>query len=137
MARPPSVQPTDGELEILNILWDAGPAGLGAIRKALNRRRAVAATTVATMLKLMGEKGLVERGDGPRGYVWSAKVSRTSARTGLLGKLLDLVFDGSAQRLVAHMLEEGKLSDQDREAIRRMLDTGVATSMAKKGGSQP
>jgi predicted transcriptional regulator len=89
------------------------------------------------MLKLMREKGLVERGDGPRGYIWSAKVSRESARTGLLGKLLDLVFDGSAQRLIAHVLEEDKLSDQDREAIRRMLDTTVPTRTVKKKGSQP
>ena len=68
MARPPSTQPTDGELEILNILWDAGPLDLGAVRTALKRKRPVAPTTVATMLKLMRQKGLVERSDGPRQY---------------------------------------------------------------------
>lgn len=133
MARPPSVQPTDGELEILNVLWDVGPAELGTIRKALNEKRTVAATTVATMLKLMQAKGLVDRVDGPRGYVWSPKVSRKAARAGLLGRLLDLAFDGSAQRLVAHMLEEQKLSDQDREAIRRMLDSQQPKRPSKGG----
>ena len=52
MARPPSKQPADGELEILKILWETGPAGLGQIHTVLQERRGVATTTVATMLKM-------------------------------------------------------------------------------------
>lgn len=137
MARPPSTQPTDGELEILNVLWDAGPADLGTIRAALQQKRPVATTTIATMLKLMREKGLVERADGPRGYLWSAKVTRKAARAGLIGKLVDLAFDGSARGLVAHMLEAGKLSARDREEIRRLLDEGGRKTRAKKGETGP
>jgi predicted transcriptional regulator len=122
MARPPNAQPTDGELEILQVLWDAGPAEFGQIRAALWQRRPVAPTTVATMLRVMLAKGLVTRSRGLRGYLWTAKVSRVAATSGLLRKLLDRVFHGSAQRLVAHLLEEGGLSDQDRRAIRRLLD---------------
>lgn len=122
MARPPSKQPTDGELQILNILWDSGPAPLGKVCGALRRQRDVAKTTVATMLKVMLEKGLVKRAEGPRGYLWSAKVSRKTATSGMLRKLLDGVFEGSARRMVAHLLEEGKLSAKDREEIQRMLD---------------
>ena len=87
MARPPSKQPTDGELEILKILWEAGPAGLGQIHTVLQERRGVAITTVATMLKMMLAKELVERGDGPRGYLWKARVSRKATVSGLIGKL--------------------------------------------------
>ena len=57
MARPASDQPTDGELEILNILWEIGPAELRLIHAALNARRKVATTTVATMLGVMLDKG--------------------------------------------------------------------------------
>ena len=122
MARPPSRQPTDGELEILHVLWDSDPATLGQVCTALREARPVATTTVATMLKVMLDKGLVKRRHGPRGYLWSARVSRKAATTGLLRKLLDGVFEGSAQRLVAHLLEEGRLSDRDRQQIRRLLD---------------
>jgi predicted transcriptional regulator len=123
MARPGSSQPTDGELEILQVLWDEGPAELGTICAALRRRRPVATTTVATMLKVMLAKKLVKRTDGERGYLWSARVSRQAAASGLLGKLLDRLFHGSAGRLVAHLLEDGQLSDQDRDEIRRLLDS--------------
>jgi BlaI family transcriptional regulator, penicillinase repressor len=121
MARRASTQPTDGELEILKIIWGIGPAELGQICAALRERRPVAATTVATMLKVMMTKGLVKRYPGARGSVWSAKISQRAATAGLLRKLLDRLFDGSARRLVVHLLEEGRLSEQDCQEIRRML----------------
>jgi predicted transcriptional regulator len=121
MARPPSTQPTDGELEILKILWESGPAGLGQIHGTLASGRPVAVTTVATMLKMMLAKELVKRHPGPRGFLWSARVSRQAAVSGLLAKLLEHVFDGSARRLVAHLIEEGDLDDRERGEILELL----------------
>src|SRR5262245_12801821 len=123
MARTASTQPTDGELEILNVLWELGPSELGQVRAALQQKRPVAASTVATMLKVMCTKGLVERSEASRGSLWSARATREATRTGLLRKLVEHAFGGSAHRLVAHMLEEGTLSDKDREAIRRLLES--------------
>jgi predicted transcriptional regulator len=122
MARPPSTHPTDGELELLQVLWQTGPAGLGKICAALRRQRPIATTTVATMLKVMLDKNLVRRKRTAQGYLWSAKASRQNTATGMVRKLVDLVFDGSAQRLVAHLLESGELSDQERRELRRLID---------------
>jgi BlaI family transcriptional regulator, penicillinase repressor len=137
MARPPSKQPTDGELEILKVLWETGPAGLGQIHAVLEERRGVATTTVATMLKMMLAKELVQREDGPRGYLWTAGVSRKAAVSGLLGKLVQHVFDGSARRLVAHLIEEGELDDRERDEILEILksqkDKDKKPSPKKKG----
>ncbi len=135
MARPPSTQPTDAELEILKVLWEQGPAGLGQIHGQIHRCRQVALTTIATTLKTMLAKGLVARSDGPRGYVWSAVVSRESTTTGLLGKLVQHVFDGSARRLVAHLIQEGTLDDRDREEIRALLEA-CSGAPAVKGGDR-
>ncbi|MHC5538312.1 BlaI/MecI/CopY family transcriptional regulator [Singulisphaera rosea] len=132
MARPPSTQPTDGELELLKILWETGPAGLGQVHAMLQERRGVAITTVATMLKMMLAKDLVRREDGPRGYLWSASVSRQKAVSGLVGKLLNLVFDGSARRLVAHMIDQGQIDDEEREEILKLL-----RSRAEAGEKDP
>lgn len=122
MARPPSAHPTDAELEILKVLWDAGPSELGQVAAALNRERAVATTTVATMLKVMTQKGWVERADGPKGYRWSAKVGREQTTGGLLRRLMDRAFDGSAGRLVARLIEDRALSDRDRSEILGLLE---------------
>lgn len=124
MARPPSAHPTDAELDILKVLWDAGPCELGRIVSALNRQRSVASTTVATTLKVMMQKGWVERAQGPRGYQWSARVSRQQTTSGLLRRLVDRVFDGSAGRLVARLVEDGAIDPREREEIRRLLEAG-------------
>ncbi len=123
MARPVSKQPTDGELEILKILWETGPVGLGRVHATLHEKRGVALTTVATMLKMMLAKDLVGREEGPRGHLWSARISRQAAVTSLIGKLVQHVFDGSARRLVAHLIEDGQLDDRDREEIVELLKT--------------
>ena len=86
------------------------------------------------MLKVMQEKGLVGRaeGDNARASVWSARVSKAAAGTTMLGRLMDLVFDGSARSLVAHMVESGKLSEDDRAEIRRLLDAGTSAAAERR-----
>jgi BlaI family penicillinase repressor len=126
MARPPSTQPTDAELEILKVLWERGPTGLGQVHALIQEQRPVALTTTATTLKTMLSKGLVERASGPRGYRWKAVASRGATVTGLLGKLVEHVFDGSARRLVAHLIEAGTLDDRDRAEIRALLEKPAA-----------
>ncbi len=126
MARPPSEHPTDAELEILKVLWAEGPCELGRVCSGLRKLRPVANTTVATMLKVMLEKGLVDRSQGPKGYLWTARVSRSATTTGLLRRLVDRVFDGSAGRLVANLLDSEELSERDRDEIRSLLDEAEA-----------
>ena len=122
MARPSSSQPTEGELEILRHLWDAeGPLELGALCALLRQEKEVATTTVATMLKVMLDKGLVKRAKGSKAWLWSAKVSRSATAGQMLTRLVDKVFDGSAQLLVSQLLDTGKLSDEDRRQLLAML----------------
>ena len=122
MARPSSTQPTEGELEILRHLWDAGrPLELGTLCSLLRHDKEVATTTVATMLKVMLDKGLVKRAKGPKAWLWSAKATRSATAGQMLTRLVDKVFDGSAQQLVSQLLDSGKLSDEDRRQIVAML----------------
>jgi BlaI family transcriptional regulator, penicillinase repressor len=134
MARTPSAHPTDGELELLQILWHAGPCGLGQICNALRLQRPIATTTVATMLAVMLEKDLVRRKKTSQGYLWSAKTTRHAAASNMIRKLVDSVFDGSAQRLVAHLLESSQISPRDREELRQLIDP--ETKSDKNRGSR-
>ena len=123
MPRRTSKQPTEGELEILRVLWKGGPCELGAVCAELRAHREVATTTVATMLKVMLDKGLVKRAQGARSYLWSARVTPEATRKKLLRNLLSAAFDGSARGLVTHLIEEGELSAEDRDEILRMLES--------------
>ena len=122
MARKPSKEPTDAELRILHCLWDGGPMRLSEIAAELAREGdALANTTIATMLKVMSEKKLVRRAQRGGNVVWKAAVTREKASSGSVDRLLDRLFEGSASKLVAHLLSGGQITAQDRAEIDRLL----------------
>lgn len=122
MPRPASEHPTDGELEILRVLWAHGPTSLSTLCETLREQREVATTTVATMLRVMSEKGLVRRQGSGRGAQWSAAVTQKKTAKNMVGKLVDHVFDGSANLLAAHLIEGGQLSSQQLDELRNLID---------------
>jgi|HubBroStandDraft_5_1064220.scaffolds.fasta_scaffold378796_2 BlaI family penicillinase repressor len=124
MPRPASSEPTTGELEILQILWDAGPLALSQLCEKIRAQRPVATTTVATMLTVMLKKQLVRRARVARGSLWSARLSRKSTANGMLSGLLDRLFHGSAKTLVAHLIEDGRLTAGQRREILDLLRNG-------------
>ncbi len=136
MARPPSQHPTDGELEILHVLWKRGPSPLAAVCESLRDQRDVAITTVATMLRVMLDKGLVRRKRSGRGHHWSATVTQDAAARSMVGKLVDRIFDGSTGRLVAHIVEGGQLSGAELTELRALIDSNTKTVARKAAKTQ-
>lgn len=137
MARPASKHPTDGELEILRILWANGSSTLSEVCDALRETRDVATTTVATMLKVMLDKKLVKRkaaaaNQEQRGYQWSAATTQEKTAGSMVGKLVDGVFDGSASRLVAHLVETERLTAQDLAELEKLVDAKRRPSGSKE-----
>jgi predicted transcriptional regulator len=128
MSRSASPHPTDAELELLQILWKKGSAGLGQVYDAIQQTRPVAKTTVATTLNVMLKKRLVRRSQTPRGYAWSARIDRHAAAQGIIRKLVGRVFEGSASRLVAHLVEAGELTESERQEIRNLLGPSSLTN---------
>jgi BlaI family penicillinase repressor len=134
MPRPASLHPTDGELEILRVLWASGPSSLSALCEELRKEREVAATTAATMLRVMSDKKLVKRTGSGRGATWAAAVSQQKTERGMVRRMVDRVFDGAADRLVAHLVEGGQLTPQQLGDLRRMIDSQQdnATTTARR-----
>jgi BlaI family penicillinase repressor len=132
MARYASKHPTDVELQILRVLWERGPSSLGDVCEALRRERDVATTTVATMLRVMLDKGLIQRKPAGRGHLWSATVTQTAAARSMVGKLVDGVFNGSASRLVAHLVEAGQLSAEELDELRQLIESS-SNKVSRKG----
>lgn len=121
MARPVSKHPTELELEILKVLWQAGPSAVREVREALRPRRPLAYTSVMTMMNIMVDKGyLARQKDGGR-YVYRPLVSRKATLGGMLRDLVERVFNGSAKAVVANLLEEGQLELQEIDELRTLL----------------
>lgn len=121
MARSTSEQPTEGELNILRVLWRHGLVRLSVLCEALAAERRLAPSTVATMLKIMQRKGQVKRVVDRDGIRWQAVLSQAEAGRGLLANLVERVFEGSAHKVVLHLLDDGQLTAEHQEQIRKLL----------------
>ena len=120
--RPAARRPTDGELEILQVLWSRGPSSVREVCAELNERREVGYTTVLKLMQIMLEKGLVVRDEGVRPQVWSPARSRRETQRQLLGDIVDRVFSGSPGNLILQALSSRKSTAEERRRIRELLD---------------
>jgi len=122
MPRPRPTQPTAVELQILRILWEEGPSPVREIHKRLNSDKGTSYSTTVKMLAVMLEKNLVKRDEASQPHVYRAARSRESTGRGMLGELIDRVYDGSAMSLVMQALSSTKATKDELREARRLLD---------------
>jgi predicted transcriptional regulator len=121
MARPKSVTPTPGELEILRILWNKHPLSVREVMEALQARPTRAYTSVMSLLNVMADKGLVSRQPQGRAFVYAPRAGRKRTVGRLLRDLLGRAFEGSAGLMVIHLLEEANPTPTELAEIRRCI----------------
>jgi len=121
-------RPTEGELELLSILWERGSATVRELYEAVNTKRDVVYTGVLKLLQIMTEKGLVERDERERAHVYRAAISQADTELRFLRELSARFFAGSAAQLALRALEMETASETELDAIRKLI--------AKKGVAQ-
>ena len=114
-------KPTEGELQLLGILWERGQATVRELFEEVNAKRPVVYTGVLKLLQIMTEKGLVLRDERERAHVYRAAVSQADTERRLLRELSERFFAGSAAQLALRALEMEKSSDEELEAIRKLI----------------
>ncbi len=121
MPRWPSAQPTEVELEILQVLWEHGPCPLGEIHEAVAARSERAYSTTRKMIQVMCEKGLVTSDDSARPQRYSAAKSKEDTQLGLLQDLADRAFGGSTRKLVMSLVSAERLTVEEVRAMQRLV----------------
>jgi predicted transcriptional regulator len=107
------------ELEILEFLWKMGESSVRELQEAIPVESRPAYTTVQTIVQRLEQKGAVRRTRKVgNALMFEAVVSRRSAYRRMIDELLAL-FGGSAQPLVAHLLDTGKLTLEDLKALEK------------------
>jgi predicted transcriptional regulator len=115
-------RPTNGELEILGVLWRRGPSSVRAVHEELSRNRNAGYTTVLKLMQIMADKGLVTRDTGNRAHVYSPAVEQSEARRSLTEDLVTRLFEGSAAQLAMQALGSKKANPEELAEIRQLLD---------------
>jgi predicted transcriptional regulator len=109
-------KPTEGELELLRVLWSKGSATVREVHEEVTRHRPLGYTTA-----LKAEKGLVQRTESGKAHLYRATVSQRETQSQMLRDLSDRLFSGSAAQLAMHALSMQPASAQELEEVRKML----------------
>ncbi|MEK6396829.1 MAG: BlaI/MecI/CopY family transcriptional regulator [Terriglobus sp.] len=119
-------KPTEGELELLTILWERGEATVRDVFEAVNERRPVVYTGVQKLMQIMLDKGLVERDASERAHVYRAAVAKDDTERRFMRELSDRFFAGSAAQLALRALEMEPASEDDLREIRKLIATKLS-----------
>ena len=112
------------ELEIMNVLWEAGPSNVQTVQARL-KTRDLAYTTVQTMLNVLHRKGRVKRQLKERAYLYRPVLSRQKAAASAVAEMLDRFFGGSADSLVLNLVETRQLTPEKLAEIQKLLGRPV------------
>jgi predicted transcriptional regulator len=119
--RPRSATLTPQELEIMKIVWQKGQATVRDVYETLLEHRKIAYTTVMTMMRVLERKGhLKTRRDG-RAFVYRPTHPERQVVRSMVREFVDRVFNGSAQPLLVHLLEDRRLSKEELEELERLV----------------
>jgi BlaI family penicillinase repressor len=110
------------QLRIMQALWKLGRATARDITDALSRSEPIAHSTVQTLLRSLEEKGSITHEVESRTFVFVPLVQEDKYKRNAARELLDRVFGGDVGSLVAHLLQNEKVSRKELDDIRRLIE---------------
>lgn len=121
---------SDLQLDLMRVLWRGGELSVAEATEAL-AERALAHTTIATLLTRLEKRGVVDvRRDG-RQLLYRAVVSEAQVRRSMVSSLIAQVFRGDPKALLAHLVSEREVAPGDLERVRAMLNADAAIDKKK------
>jgi BlaI family transcriptional regulator, penicillinase repressor len=120
--RPRSTTLTDQELEIMKIVWQLERATVRDVYEALLERRKIAYTTVMTMMKILEQKQYLKKTLEDRAYLYCPTRPKNQVIRGMVREFVDRVFNGSAQPLLLHLVEDRRLTEKELREIERLME---------------
>jgi BlaI family transcriptional regulator, penicillinase repressor len=119
--RPSSATLTPQELELMKIVWQKGQATVRDVYETLLEHRKIAYTTVMTMMRVLEKKGYVKTRRVNRAYVYRPTRPERQVLRSMVREFVDRVFNGSAQPLLVHLVEDRRLSPEELEELERLI----------------
>lgn len=118
------IKPTDSELNILRLLWVHGPQTVRELNDRLNETadKSIGYTTTLKFLQIMLDKGLVNSDKSSRTHVYNAAVAESDVQAGLLDRIVDQAFRGSATQLILRALGQADTNAEELAAIKALIE---------------
>lgn len=106
----------------MKVVWRLEKATVRQVYEALRERRAIAYTTVMTMMRVLEEKGYLERELVERAHVYRPAKPRQQVMGALVRDFVDRVFDGASDRLLLHLARDNRLTEKQRRIVEKLIE---------------
>ena len=110
---------TGRELDVMAVLWEKGASTVAEVRGQLSDP--LAYTTVLTVLRTLEAKGHVGHETDGKAHRYISRVARDDAGRSALGRIVDKIFGGSRELLLAQLVEERGVDDAELKRLRKVL----------------
>lgn len=109
----------DRELDVMAVLWEIGSGTVGEVRERLPAK--LAYTTVLTILRNLEAKEFVSHTEEGRAHRYAPRVQQRSARRSALSRLVDTLFAGSSEELLAHLVDDRALGPDELQRLAKRV----------------
>lgn len=113
---------TEVELQLMNAIWKLGDCTVKEVQQEIAKTRELAYTSIATMMKILEQKGVVKSTKADKAHLYSAVVLKSEYETSSLDHLAKNLFEGDPTSMVMKLLSDSKLSKDEIAAIKKILD---------------
>ncbi len=113
---------SDTQLALMRVLWREGEADTQTVCNGL--KKTLAYTTVATLLKRLEKRGVVETTTRDRKFIYKPMVSEEEVLTSMVASLVGTLFKGDSSALVSHLIKEDEINKDDLEKITNLINKG-------------
>jgi BlaI family penicillinase repressor len=122
MGRPPAKDLTERELEVMHLFWKHGEATAAEARELLAASGLDRTyTTIANLVRILHDKGFLRQTNHDRPFRYRPVRSYEDVSGRLLRDLLDRVFRGSRAQLLKRLVEQRKLTAEERALLEKIL----------------
>jgi predicted transcriptional regulator len=122
MARKKTPTLTDAELRFMSVIWDLGQGTVNDVIAALPEANRPAYNTVLTTMRILEQKGYLNRVKDGRAHVYQPCVSRRQARRKAIRHMVTSFFDDSPEQLLVSILENERVSPEEVDRLKKMIE---------------
>ena len=105
----------------MKVVWTLESATVRQVYETLLKKRHIAYTTVMTMMNILEQKGFLKKRQEERAYVYSPAQPQKQVVGSMVRDFVNRVFNGAAEPLLLHLVEDRKLTEKDLDEIREII----------------
>ena len=106
----------------MKVVWSRGHATVRDVYEALLAERKIAYTTVMTMMNVLEKKGHLRKKAEGRSFLYRLTRPQRQVVGSMVRDFVQRVFGGSAAPLLAHLVEEERLTPDELDALARRIE---------------